>query len=381
MKYYSLDMNTIQVQVDYSSFLTGNDSSEYYVVFSTKKPNLSIKQIKINLEVAIKQFSADFLQDKAILVWKRYFLSDPVNQMPVLNIDIKDPHSYTGQPSLDKSKIVVLCYFVEGGESINKKNEIVHKRSNYVHYFYNNIHDTFSTGEYLQSCNIFKQLHTSMHQENLTFLHDLIRTWIYINDVDNRYMGMVKARNEIFEQEGLCERTHFVASTGIEGYFHNPKVFVHLDAYAIKGLQTQQIKFLRASEFLSPTTKYGVAFERGTAIEYGDRKHLYISGTASIDKHGEIVHLMDILSQTKRTIQNISALLEEGGANIDTDLTHLIIYLRDFTDYEIVKTFLEKTLPEIPKIYLKAAVCRPGWLIEIECSAIIENANTMYQPF
>ncbi|MFN2115781.1 MAG: sugar phosphate nucleotidyltransferase, partial [Anaerolineae bacterium] len=53
------------------------------------------------------------------------------------------------------------------------------------------------------------------------------------------------------------------------------------------------------------TIDYGVTFERGIRIRFGDRSHLHISGTASIDKCGEIVHPGDILKQTERTVANI----------------------------------------------------------------------------
>ena len=61
-----------------------------------------------------------------------------------------------------------------------------------------------------------------------------------------------------------------------------------MDTYAVKGLQPGQIQFLYAPTHLNPTYEYGVTFERGTAVTYGDRKQIFISGTASIDNKGEI---------------------------------------------------------------------------------------------
>ena len=49
-----------------------------------------------------------------------------------------------------------------------------------------------------------------------------------------------------------------------------------LDAYAVDGLQAEQIRFLHAPEYLNPTYEYGVTFERGTAVEYGDRKQIFM---------------------------------------------------------------------------------------------------------
>ena len=42
-----------------------------------------------------------------------------------------------------------------------------------------------------------------------------------------------------------------------------------LDTYAIKGLNNEQVRFLQAKEYLCPTHKYGVTFERGVMIDFG----------------------------------------------------------------------------------------------------------------
>ena len=106
---------------------------------------------------------------------------------------------------------------------------------------------------------------------------------------------MVKARKEVFITQNLTEKTHYIASTGIEGRHADPSVLVQMDSYAVDGLEPGQIQFLYAPTHLNPTYEYGVTFERGTAVTYGDRKQVFISGTASIDNRGEIVYPGDIV--------------------------------------------------------------------------------------
>ncbi len=65
---------------------------------------------------------------------------------------------------------------------------------------------------------------------------------------------------------------------------------VMMDAYAISGVRKEQIRYLSAPDHLSPTHVYGVTFERGVSVAYQDRKHIIISGTASIDSAGKIVY-------------------------------------------------------------------------------------------
>lgn len=95
-----------------------------------------------------------------------------------------------------------------------------------------------------------------------------IRTWIFVQNVDVNYAGVVKARNEVFATQNLTDKTHFIASTGIAGRHANPKVLVQMDAYAVEGIDKEQIHYLYAPTHLNPTYEYGVSFERGTYVDY-----------------------------------------------------------------------------------------------------------------
>jgi len=103
----------------------------------------------------------------------------------------------------------------------------------------------------------------------------LRQPWLFVKDVDVNYQGVVVARKALFEGLGLTPGTHYISSTGIEGRHSDPGVNVLMDAYSVGGISPEQIRFLTAPEMLNPTHEYGVTFERGTAVDYGD---LYPSG-------------------------------------------------------------------------------------------------------
>ena len=226
----------------------------------------------------------------------------------------------------------------------------------------------------LQSYEQFLQLYDANLADNC------IRTWFYVRDVDTQYAGMVRARRENFEQQGLTPQTHFIASTGIEGKPADPKAIIQLGTYAVTGLLPEQQHYLYAKSHLNSTYEYGVTFERGTRVDYGDRRHVYISGTASINNRGEVVHVGDIVRQTHRMWENVEALLAEAETTFD-DVVQIIVYLRDTGDYDTVLQLFRQRFPQIPFVITLAPVCRPTWLIEMECVAIKELSDDRFRDF
>ena len=189
--------------------------------------------------------------------------------------------------------------------------------------------------------------------------------------------GVVAARNKVFFTQGLTEDTHYISSTGIGGRGIETQVMTQMDTYAIDGIQRQQVHYLYAPTHLNRTSDYGVSFERGTYIDYRDRRHVIISGTASINNKGQIEHPKDVACQTRRMWDNVAALLNEAGCTYD-DVAHMIVYLRDIADYATVKQLYDERFPDKPRVFVLAPVCRSGWLIEMECMAVkAQNAPDM----
>ena len=158
------------------------------------------------------------------------------------------------------------------------------------------------------------------------------------------------------------------------------KALIQLGCYALKGFKPEQQRYLYAATHLNRTSEYGVTFERGTLLQFGDRNHALISGTASINNKGEVVHVGDVEKQTFRMWENVEALLAEAGMTMD-DAAQLIVYLRDTADYETVSRLFREKYPDIPTVFTLAPVCRPAWLIEMECIAIREAKNDGYRDF
>lgn len=221
---------------------------------------------------------------------------------------------------------------------------------------------------YVQTCLLFDKFIKLLSERGLTLKDHCLRTWIYVADIDVNYSGAVRARNDLFRNQGLTADTHFIASTGIGGYTQTREACVGIDFLVYPDAKDGDVKYLKALDHLNPTHEYGVAFERGTRLKTHSGFIYFISGTASIDRHGNVMHVGDVLKQADRLLENIDSLLHDGGAALK-DVGYFIVYLRDISDYGRVNAYMESHFHNTPYIIVNAKVCRPQWLIEMECVA------------
>jgi len=322
-------------------------------------------------------------------VFRRIFCSDLPNQAPILATHFGNPDaacavSWVTQPPVPPAKIALWAYHVHASGSPLDKHQagdtLALRRGELTHYWTTGITCPEVETSRLQTEGILANYRTLLHAHGLNMADHVVRTWFFVQNVDANYQGLVTARREFFAENGLTPETHFIASTGIEGTAANVAAKVMLDAYAIAGVRHEQISFLAAPDHLCPTHRYGVTFERGVAIAYRDRKHIMLSGTASIDHTGSIVHPGNVLKQLDRTLENVSALLQQAGATA-ADVCLDIVYVRDPSDMAVARQMMEERCGNTPMQVVLAPVCRPGWLIEVECEAIIPANNPALPTF
>ena len=360
-----------------------NGVSEYHVMIHARCPEDTYEQ---QLNAVVNAYFA-LLEGEirgAVAVFKRYFLSDAANQSDMLLALTTESSdcalSIVEQPPLNGTKIALWVYLQSGVQTRVLHNGLFEvKHGAYRHLWSGNAFNRAANSEY-QTRLLLNDYVMQLMEQGCKLADNCIRTWFFVQNVDVNYAGVVKARNEVFVTQNLTEKTHYISSTGIGGRHADPKVSVQMDAYAVDGIKPGQVHFLYAPTHLNPTYEYGVSFERGTYVDYGDRRQVFISGTASINNKGEVVHPGNIRRQTERMWENVEALLKEAGCTF-ADLGQMIVYLRDMADYAVVKEMYDKRFPATPKVFVHAPVCRPGWLIEMECMGVKRLENTEYAPF
>lgn len=333
-----------------------------YEILSCQNRNLFPERLD-EINIRTRSYLSDEEKEGRHIQYSKVFLSDAQNQYRQLidsslytDILSREACSIIEQAPLNGSKIAVLLKTSDAAAPFIFQSYRLSQE------------DATCNNSYLELTIIFERYLKELKAKGLDMATHLARTWIYVSDIDNNYNGVVRARNDVFKSYGLSVDTHFIASTGIGGNTETRNAYVGMDFLTYPDIKEEDKLYLKALDHLSPTHDYGVSFERGTRLELPDKYIYYISGTASIDKKGNTIHEGNLAKQTNRLIENIEALLNEGDATLD-DIRYFIVYLRDVSDYPETEHYMKKHFSHIPYIIVNAKVCRPSWLIEMECVA------------
>jgi enamine deaminase RidA (YjgF/YER057c/UK114 family) len=331
--------------------------------------------------------------DARSAVLRRFFCSDLANQAAVLESQpCANPYtdetacaiSWIGQPPSAPAKVALWAYHINDPDADLDKSRsgatVSLRRGPLTHHWTTGQAFADASTSYAQTKGVLENYDAFLRAHGMTLADNVLRTWFFVQNIDADYQGLVTARREFFAAHGLTPSTHFIASTGIEGAYVDATTKVMMDTYAISGVESRQVQFLSAPENLCPTQNYGVTFERGTAIAYRDRKHVLISGTASIDPRGKILFPGNISRQLERALENVEALLKSAGAALH-DMAHFIVYVRDPSDAAFAELRMRERFDDTPIQVVTAPVCRPGWLVEVEGMAVIPAAHPQLPAF
>ena len=350
----------------------GTEVTEYHLIIEVNSPRLTYREQLESVNAEYTRIRQEELCG-ASAVFKRYFLSDAANQAEDIYAGATEGTdcalSIVQQAPLNGTKVALWAYLqtnVVAQTTSCGLYEVSH--GHYRHLWNGSAHNLAANSEY-QARLLFNEYVMQLAENGCNLKDNCIRTWLFVNDIDLNYNGVVNARNRVFFTQGLTEDTHFIASTGIGGRQADARVLVQMDNYAVDGISPEQVHYLYAPTHLNRTSEYGVSFERGTYVDYGDRRQVFISGTASINNKGEIMYPGDIVRQTRRMWENVETLLAEADCSYE-DVGIMIVYLRDSSDYTVVKELYEERFPGKPFVIVHAPVCRSGWLVEMECMAV-----------
>ena len=228
-----------------------------------------------------------------------------------------------------------------------------------------------------QAETMFRKAEALLKSQGASY-RDVVRTWIYVEDILDWYDEFNLARNTCYTDFGLFRNVDFdhaedifsPASTGIAG--KNPvgaSTIMDLLAVTQRSNTEIQVRALPGIRQRSPH-RYGSAFSRATCVVEPEGKWIFVSGTASINEKGESVYIGDISSQVKHTIEVLDSLVHSEGASF-SDLCEATVFLKKKSDFSLYQETAESLgLSDIPAVYLVADICRDELLFELDAAFV-----------
>lgn len=218
-----------------------------------------------------------------------------------------------------------------------------------------------------QARRVFEKIEAALHEGGMEF-SNVIRTWLWLDDILAWYGRFNKVRNDFFTERNVYDGL-VPASTGMGGKNRVGAALI-ADAYAVQPRDESVQAFAVPSPLQCPALEYGSSFSRAVELKMPDHRRLFISGTASVGRDGKTVHLDDVPAQIGTTMKVVGAILESRRMNW-TDVTRAVAYVKHakdtpaFTDY-----WAQNSLDDLPVVIAENDICRDNLLFEIEVDAV-----------
>jgi chorismate lyase/3-hydroxybenzoate synthase len=216
---------------------------------------------------------------------------------------------------------------------------------------------------------IFAALNETEHRH-------LIRVWNYLPDInreagrDERYRLFNSARQMAFRNSGRATMGTVPAACALGSPAGSP-ISIYFLAARRPPRTIENPRQTSAYHYPPKFGKHSPIFSRACLWGESASSKLFVSGTASIVGH-ETIHRGDVVAQTRETMVNIGALLDEanrivGSARYSMEELKLKVYVRTPSDLPAIEATLSASLrAETRIVYLQADVCREDLLVEIE---------------
>lgn len=227
----------------------------------------------------------------------------------------------------------------------------------------------------------YRELNLFLHQQ--PFQH-LLRTWHYFPQItgeqhgQERYQDFVVGRYQALADENANFETQLPAATAIGT--HNPGYLIYFLAAKQPGQQIENPRQISAFHYPKQYSPKSPSFSRATYKDWGQEKHLYISGTASIVGHESLHHDSPTL-QSREILNNLQSLLDHCHTqNLPMvksiqELHFLKIYVKHPEHLSAIQHTLNDLIPEVEKHYFLGDVCREELLVEIEGMGVLQSQS------
>jgi len=95
---------------------------------------------------------------------------------------------------------------------------------------------------------------------------------------------------------------------------------------------------------------------------------VFVAGQLAVNPETNELELGDVRSETRRTLENIRAILEAAGSSLH-DVVRVGIFLADMNDFQAMNEVYREFFPEDPPARTTVGVTMPKIKVEMDCIA------------
>jgi len=208
----------------------------------------------------------------------------------------------------------------------------------------------------------------------------LLRVWNHVPDINGvsdgleRYRLFNIGRQDAFLAHGRRVTGASVPAASALGAAADAPLLVYCIAARQPATAIENPRQLSAYHYPQDYGPRSPTFSRASLVRFGSQRLLFISGTASIVGH-RTLHTDDVAEQTRETLRNIDAVLQQAQARGAAGMTladlYYKVYVRNAADWPGIRAELQRAAgTAVRAIALQADVCRIDLLVEIEATGL-----------
>jgi enamine deaminase RidA (YjgF/YER057c/UK114 family) len=139
---------------------------------------------------------------------------------------------------------------------------------------------------------------------------------------------------------------------------------------AVKPVSPEVKAFAVPSPLQCPALDYKSSFSRAVEVQTSKQRHLYISGTASIDPAGHTAHVGNVEKQIELTMEVVEEILKSRNMKW-SDTSGAVAYFKDLHDQPLFEAWCRaRNLSSLPVKLVEATICREDLLFEVEWESV-----------
>lgn len=101
---------------------------------------------------------------------------------------------------------------------------------------------------------------------------------------------------------------------------------------------------------------------------------VFVAGQAAINPETDEMELGDVQSETRRTLENIKAILEAAGSSLK-DVVRVGVFLSDMKNFAAMNEIYKEYFPTDPPARTTVGVSMPKIKVEIDCIAQVSRSR------